>query len=224
MGSIGLSGSKQSQKGASDTIQSSNQQENTTGSGTFNNKPVFNPEAQQTIDRLSGQFGNVGNDSAKSSDFLSSMLQPAGGMNPYAQQVVDTQNKLSNSDFNQRLAGVRSGGYGGGVGRDLIDQGMFTSDFTNKQAAWNAKTLLDAFNQDRGVQMSAAGQLGDMDYGKLQGALEYINSLKGQAGEQAQQAAANTTSSGKSSTKTSGTMSNIGASASAGAGGTLYKP
>jgi len=209
MGSIGGSGSKTSQKGVQDTTQSQNQQEQSSGSGSYSNRPVFDPQAQGTIDSLSGAFGNIGQDVGASSDFLRNMLQPAGGMNPYAQQVVDTQNKVSAADFDKRLAGVRSGGYGGGIGRDLIDQGMFTSDFTNNQAAWNAKTLLDAFNQDRGMQLNAAGQLSGNDAGRLQGALEYINSLKGQAGEQAQQAAGTTTSQGKSNTKSSGTSSTV---------------
>jgi len=223
MGAIGLSGSKTSQKGTQDTIQSQNQQEQSSGSGSYSNRPVFDPQAQGTIDALGGAFGNLGRDAASSSDFLKGMLQP-GGMNPYAQQVVDTQNKLAQPEFEKRLAGVRSGGYGGGVGRDLIDQGMFASDFTNKQSAWNANTLLDAWNADRGMQLSAAGQLGDLDYGRLQGALEYINSLRGQAGEQAQQASGTTTSQGKSNTKSSGTSSNFGGNLSLGAGGSILAP
>lgn len=214
-----ISGSKSNQSGKSDTTESQKTVENSTGSGTFSNRATFDPAAQGTIDTLSGAFGNVGQDVGTSSDFLKSMLMPNAGMNPYAQQVVDTQNKVSNQDFQNRLAGVRSGGYGGGIGRDLMDQGMFTSDFTNNQAAWNAKTLLDAFNQDRGMQLNAAGQLSGNDAGRLQGALEYLNTLKGQSGEQAQQASGVTDTTGKSSTTSSGKSSTIGAKVGAGKAG-----
>jgi len=214
-----ISGSKSNQSGKSDTTESQKTVENSTGSGTFNNRATFDPKAQGTIDTLSGAFGNVGQDVGTSSDFLKSMLMPNAGMNPYAQQVVDTQNKISNQDFQNRLAGVRSGGYGGGIGRDLMDQGMFTSDFTNNQAAWNAKTLLDAFNQDRGMQLNAAGQLSGNDAGRLQGALEYLNTLKGQSGDQTQQASGVTDTTGKSSTTSSGKSSTIGAKVGAGKAG-----
>ena len=212
-----ISGNTQKQTGKQDTTQSQNTVENSSGTGSFNNRATFDPKAQDTIDTLSGAFGNVGQDVGASSDWLKSLLQPQGGMNPYAQQVVDTQNKLSNADFDKRLAGVRSGGYGGGIGRDLIDQGMFTGNYTDQQHASNAKTLLDAWNADRGMQLNAAGQLSGNDAGRLQGAIEYINSLKGQAGEQEQQALGTTNSTGKSSTTSSGRTTGFGGKAGFGA-------
>lgn len=159
----------------SDTTKQQAQSDTTT-------KTTFDPRADDVIKNLSGGLSTLGTgNSDDAANYYRSMLSPAGGgVNPYAQQVVDSQDKLAEGDFNRRLSGVRSSGMGGGIGRDLIDQGMFASDFTNKQHAWNAQTLLDAFNTQQGRQFDSAGALGNIDQAKYATAINFINSLRGQ--------------------------------------------
>lgn len=141
---------------------------------------TFDPRADDVIANLSGGLAqNNTNNADLAGQFYKNQVL-SGLNNPYAQQVVDSQDKLAQADFDKRLSGVRSSGYGGGIGRDLIDQGMFTSDFTNKQHAWNAQTLLDAFNTDQGRRMDSAGALANIDNAKYATAINFINSLRGQ--------------------------------------------
>lgn len=145
-------------------------------------KTTFDPRADDVIKNLSGGLSTLGTgNSDDAAAYYRNMLSPSGGgVNPYAQQVVDSQDKLAENDYQRRLSGVRSSGMGGGIGRDLIDQGMFTSDFTNKQHASDAQILLDAFNTQQGRQFDSAGALGNIDQAKYATAINFINSLRGQ--------------------------------------------
>lgn len=162
--------------------------------GTTDVKPTFDPRADALIASLSQSVADTGGGNDSASDFLKQTIASPGGVNPYAQQVVNSENKLADADFQKRLSGVRSSGYGGGIGRDLIDQGMFTSDFTDRQHASNAKTLLDAFKDNQGAQLSAAGQLSGIDATKLASALNLVNALRGQSGNTTQDSNTDTVS------------------------------
>lgn len=192
MGSLFGGGKKES------TNQTQQQQTSGNSSGTYSAMPVFDPNAYGTINALGGMSGNLGRAGTTAEQYLTQMLS-GGGMNPYAERVVEGQNRLAGAEFDKRLAGVRSSGYGGGIGRDFIDQGMFTSDFTNRQYDANARTLLDAWNADQNNRLGAASQLGGLDSTRLQSALSFLNSMRGEAGNQQQ------TQTGTSNTQSKGT-------------------
>jgi hypothetical protein len=176
-------GSKKKSSSESAQTGSFNQTGTTNQKSGYNQTATFNPQAQGAIDALSGNFGSFtggGTDAAQT--FLTSMLGQGGGMNPYAQQVVDANNAIANKDFNKRLAGVRSSGYGGGIGRDQINQGMFASDYTNQQNYNNSRLMLDAFSQGQDRQLGAAGALGGLDANSMAAAIQFINSLRGEQG------------------------------------------
>jgi hypothetical protein len=187
---------------------SQNTQEKTSGtsSGTYSSTPIFDPNAIGTLNALAGNLGSLGGDAGTASKFLTSLIGGGGGMNPYAEQVVAAQNRLAGPEFAKRLASVRSSGYGGGIGRDLIDQGMFASDFTNRQYDANARTLLDAWNADMGTKLTAAGGLAGLDQNKMGAALQFLNTLRGETGKQQQDQSgtSNTSSTGKSKTTSFG--------------------
>lgn len=167
---------------------------------------TFDPRADSVIANLAGGLSNNNTANAdNAANYYNSLLKQPAGANPYAQQVVDTQNKLSDADFQKRLAGVRSSGYGGGIGRDLVDQGMFTSDFTNRQASWNAQTLLDSFKTDQNQRMDSAGALANIDNAKYATAINFINSLRGEKGTSAEDA----TSKSKTSSLSAGVSAKI---------------
>lgn len=157
--------------------------EETNRNANYARETTFDPRADDVIRNLSGGLAgiNAGGTDAAASFYRNQMNAPAG-VNPYAQQVVDTQNRNSEADFQRRLSGVRSAGYNGGTGRDLVDQGMFASDFSNRQAAWNAQTLMDAFRFGEGQRTDAAGSLANIDNGRYATAINFINSLRGERG------------------------------------------
>lgn len=151
------------------TTQDTNTNQASTGTGAYDKSATFDPRADSMISSLSNYTNQVN--------------QPT--VNPYAQQVVDAQNKLSADEFAKRLAGVKSSGYGGGIGGDLVKQGMFTSDFTNRQGASNTQTLLDAFQKGQDNQNTVADK-----------ALNLISLLRGETGTNEQQANTDTVSRG----------------------------
>lgn len=153
-----------------------NTQQASTGSGDYTKQASFDPRA----DTLLSSLQNYGN----------TELNQPGGVNPFAQQVVDSQDKLANTDFKNRLAGIKSSGYGGGIGSDLIKQGMFTSDFTGRQHANDAQTLLGAFNDSNTQKNTVAN-----------GALQLLSLLRGETGTNSQAANTDTVSEGVKKTQ-----------------------
>jgi hypothetical protein len=149
---------------------------------SFSSAPTYNdPRAQVAIDALaSGAKGQT-----KYGDTLGNFFQSrmAGGVNPYVQGIVDSNNQLANTDFANRIAQVRSGGFRGGIGTDLVNQGMFTSDFTSRQHGANSQLLANAFDTGENRALAAAGGLGGLDQNSLQSAIALIAALRGEAGE-----------------------------------------
>ncbi len=182
-----------------------------TGTGSTNQVATFDPRADETIKALQGATGNVGSGDDSASSYLQGLLSTPNGQNPYAQQVVDTQDKLANATFDKRLGAIRSSNYGSGAGSDLVDQGMFTGNFTDQQKASDAKTLLDAFNNQQSAQLTGAGQLAGIDATKMASALNLINALRGQSATTDQQTNESTTS--RSDTAGQKTAENVSASA-----------
>ena len=168
-----------------------------TGTGAYDKTIVTDPRTNSTIDSLTGSLADTGKASGSATAFLNSMV--GGQNNPYAEQLVQANNKLADAEFKQRLAGIRSGGYGGGMGRDLLDQGIFTGNFTSQQNANNVKTLLDAFNTNQANGLNAAGQLSGIDANKYQAALQLISTLRGEKGTNDQ--STNTETSSRAVTK-----------------------
>lgn len=197
--------------GAKKESSNQTQQQQTSGSsnGSYSAMPVFDPNAYGTINALGGMASNLGGAGNTAEGYLTQMLS-GGGMNPYAERVVEGQNRLAGAEFDKRLAGVRSSGYGGGIGRDVIDQGMFVSDFTNRQYDANARTLLDAWNADQNNRLGATSQLGGLDSTRLQSALSFLNNMRGETGNQTQQQTGTSNTQAKGTTKAISGGFNIG--------------
>lgn len=172
----------------------------------FRTNATFRPEGQATLDALGGYYAGAAGNANQANRFYQQNLNN-GGVNPYAQQVVDAQSKVANQDFSNRLAQVRSGGFRGGAGRDTINQGMFVSDFTNQQNAQNVKTLLDAFTQAQNERFASAGALSQ----NQNAAQSFLALLRGEEGDSRTQSKTDFTKYMKSQNEAAGISGGYGA-------------
>jgi hypothetical protein len=154
-------------------------QSNKTSNTSYDRRATFLPQGQQTLDSLAGFYGGAADQGRQANQFYANQLQ-GGGVNPYAQQVVDSQSKVADEQFKNRLAQVRSGGFRGGAGRDTINQSQFANSFTNQQQAQNMQTLLNAFQQQQGEKFASANALSQ----NQQAAQQFLGLLRGESGEQ----------------------------------------
>jgi hypothetical protein len=153
---------------------------NKTTNTSYDRSATFLPQGQQTLNSLGGFYGGAAGQAAGANNFYQQQLSTPGGVNPYAQQVVDSTSKVADTDFKNRLAQVRSGGFRGGQGRDTINQSKFASDFTNQQQAQNAQTLLNAFQQQQGEKFASAQGLAN----NQTQAQQFLALLRGETGDQ----------------------------------------
>ncbi len=158
-------------------------QEVTNTKGSFNNQAEFRPEGQQTLNSLAGYYGGVGNQLNTANRFYTNNVNGAG-VNPYAQNVVDSSSKVAQEQFNNRLAQVRSGGFRGGAGRDTVNQSQFANSFTNQQQMQNMQVLMDAFKQQQGEKFASANALSQNGTA----AQQFLALLRGESGTSESQA------------------------------------
>lgn len=103
-----------------------------------------------------------------------------GDVDPYVRDVVAGQNEQANTEFGSRLKSIRSGGYRGGINADVMRQGLFTSDFTNRQFTDNARLFSDAWNNAQGRQFASAQGLGNVLNARQGGATALLGLLRGE--------------------------------------------
>ena len=171
-------------KGGGGTTESySKGHEDTTGtaSSAYNKSATFNPEAQQTLQALSGAFGNVGQNGTAAANYYKSQLGNTS-VNPYYEQLIAAQNKTANKQLADRMAQVRSGGYGGGVARDTAAQSQAAADFTAQQQAGNSNLLANAYNTMQQNQQQSAGGLAGLDANQTNSAINFLQTLRGESG------------------------------------------
>lgn len=160
-------------KGHEDTYSDTN--------SSYEKKATFDPAGKQALTALGSNFGNVGNDSADALRYYKEQLSNSS-INPYYRQMIEAQNKVANKQFADRLAQVRSSGYGGGVGRDTQNQSQAAADFTAQQQANNSNILANAYNQLQQQQQTSAGALGALDTARTNEMINFLNTLRGETG------------------------------------------
>lgn len=136
-----------------------NRQEDINANRSGQRRAVFDQQGKGIIDFLSGQGQEGSKYQQGAGDAYSTLATMKGEVNPYVEESIKANNAVAESQFQNRLAQARAGGYRGGTGANLYSQGQVASDFTNQLAANNANLRYGAFNdaQNRGITANVAG-------------------------------------------------------------------
>lgn len=121
-------------------------------------RPFYeDPRAQEGINALVG-LTKEDPRAASIADFYRSQIEGTAGENSYIHNLIGANEATAKQQFGENLAQVRSGGYRGGAGRDVLAQGETAQQFTNQLAADRAKLLSeDYYNRQQRGFTGAAG-------------------------------------------------------------------
>lgn len=147
----------------------------TTNSSTT---PTFG-QGQSLLDSLVKEY-TTGSPYSALENFYGGQLANGGQVDPYIKDVVAGQNSLADTAFADRMKTIRSGGYRGGVNADVMRQGLFTSDFTNRQFTDNSRLFSDAWNNAQGRQFASASGLNNVINSRLGGSTALLGLLRGE--------------------------------------------
>lgn len=159
------------------------------------------PEGQKTLGFLTDQATSGGGFQQQAGNTFNTLANLRGEVNPEVENIIKSTNQEANTNFNNRLAQSRAGGFRGGTGANLYSQDKVASEFTNKQAGENAALRYGAFNdaQNRTQSANVAGASGLASLaGQNQGlAAQLLSLLRGESTQDATQSS----TTGQSSTE-----------------------
>lgn len=222
MGSVSGTGTASRDRFSENNWQNSteNANQSTNSAQQGQSRAVFDsPEAQQILSYLSQQSQQGGGFQQQAGGAYGALAGMKGQTNPEVENIIKTGNQEANTNFANRAAMSRAGGYRGGTGANLYNQDKVASEFTNKQAGENAALRYGAFNDAQGRQLGAnvagAGGLSSLS-GQSQGsAAQLLALLRGQDTEGASQSQTISDIIKALTGGSSGTKSNTGQSISA---------
>lgn len=178
-----VSGTGSASRTRSDTNTNSETQSQGTSDPTFNS-----PQSQQILASLTGTSTNPGTQQQENQagSTLTGAAQTGSALpnyttNPYVTALIDANNKLGQTTFQQGEAGIRAQGYRGGDNSNANMQGNYAANFANQQAAQDASTQLGQYNTANQTALSAASGLGSLSQGQQGLAAQILAMLRGTA-------------------------------------------
>jgi len=129
----------------SDTKSAQNEEQNSLRN-TLRTSDFNTPEGQQVLNSLIGQAGSSAGYGEEAAGAYRSLASDASKVNPEVENIIRTGDQAANSQFSNRLAQSRAGGFRGGTGANLYNQDKIASEFTNQQENNNSNLRYGAFN------------------------------------------------------------------------------
>lgn len=176
------------QKGQSNTTQ------NSTTNTDYSKNATFNPAGAGALASLGGAYQNAGQNSEAATNYYKQQMG-GGNVNPYMAELAKAQGLQADQAYSEGMKGVRSAGYGGGVGSNYIDQSKLTANYANQKSSNNANLLAQAFQQQQQQQNNAASGLS----GQTNDVMNFLSLLRGEQGTGVSKTL------GEENTKTAGT-------------------
>lgn len=187
MGSVSGGGGANRDRFSEDSWGTSNQQrnENVDANRQGSRRAAFDsPQGQSILGFLTDQTQQGGQYQGQAGQAYGSLAGLRGEQNPEVENIIKSTNKEADTNFSNRLAQSRAGGYRGGTGAGLYDQDKIAAQFTNQQAGDNAALRYGAFNDAQGRQLSAnvagAGGLAGLSGQNAASAAQILALLRGE--------------------------------------------
>jgi hypothetical protein len=158
MGSVSGTGTASRDRFSQDTWENTNQTRNeqTDANREGSRRAVFDsPQGQSILGFLTDQTQQGGQFQGQAGNAYGSLASLRQGPNPEVENIIKSTNREADTNFANRLAQSRAGGYRGGTGAGLYDQDRIAAEFTNQQAGDNAALRYGAYNDAAGRNLTA---------------------------------------------------------------------